>query len=165
MPKLNLRNTFILIGILCSAWLVYVLAALYFTNTPALPLVILQTYGLGVAAGVSLLGAWHNTRSAMRRVYAGLALLALCLGLGASMENLGYPVTGAASPNHALAQTVINQLPMGPRLQDQLGASLPAQTNPTGHANETWHLWSYALLILLALWQTCRKTPERRRFG
>ncbi|WP_018607784.1 hypothetical protein [Uliginosibacterium gangwonense] len=165
MPKLNLRNTFILICILCSAWLVYVLAALYFTNTPASPLVILQCYGLAVAVGATLLGAWHDTRSAMRRIYAGLALLALCMGLGATMENQGYPVTGAASPNHALAQTVIGTLPMASRLQTQLGASLPAQTSVAAPASERWRLWGDALLVLLALWQTCRKTPERRRFG
>lgn len=170
MPfKLNLRNTFILLFLLCAIWFAYAWIALHFGNPQHSMLDTLQYYGLAVAGGISLIAAWHNTRSVLRRGYAVVTLLALALSLGAAMENQGHALTQSPAPNRELAQTVAGHLPLAPQLHEQLGASLPTPQTPQmalpPAMDERWCLWFYALLMVLALWQICRKTPERRRFG
>jgi len=164
--KLSLRNTFFTVFVLSTALMVGIAASLRFNYLSDSPLLFLQCYGLAACCCIALTGAVHNSQGRTRRMYALLMLTAICLSIGAA-------VVQSRPERHvsfsASAARLGANLPFAAPLQrllmpvDQTQQEAGSQVAP--HESMPVVLFGYSALALFAFWQTCRKTPERRRFG
>lgn len=161
--KLTIRNVFLVASALCAIWVIGMLLWLHFANQISTPHTVLQYYGLAVCSVAALAGAIHNSPGLIRRIYALLMLLAIGLSLAVTM----LPSQPDAS-SVGRAENLIQQLPFAEHLARLLAVNQHAAVadNPTNApGNSPVEIIGYFALAIFAVWQVCRKTPERRRFG
>lgn len=164
--KLTLRNAFVLAFALSFIGLIGAFVLLRWHDTPTSPTSVLQWYGLAACALAALLGAIHDSRGFARRLYAVLMLAAICLSLSSVVSLLMTEKGMEPTPS---ASFLVTHLPFAAHLEEALFGNrvAPSTSDTAADASPESSIWLFgdACLALLALWQTCRKTPERRRFG
>lgn len=129
---------------------------------------VLQRYLCVLCGLLALLGALHDSRGTMRRIYAGAILVTATLGSGIALLQIRLMTTPNAPLCGPALQDLMENLPFSHSLPmlfraagDCAGAAHPMLGLPLAE----WALICFVLGMLLSLWQTLRRTPERRRFS
>lgn len=167
--KFSLRFVFLALFAYCAGLISVGLVLQHIKGIEPCPLCILQRYGFVAAGLFALIGGLHNTQGFMRRVYALLSFIAACAGGGVSIRQIWLqhnpPSTSVCGPD---LQYMLSNFPLSdalPMLFRGAGDCSTVEWTFLSLSIAQWALINFSLIALVCLWQTFRRTPERRRFS
>lgn len=167
--KYSLRFVFSSLCGACAGLIVIALILQHLKGIEPCPLCILQRYAFVGCGLFALLGALHNSQGFMRRLYACAIFATSLAGGGVSLRQIWLqhnpPLNTVCGPD---LQYMIGHFPLShalPMLFQGTGDCSKVDWTLLGFSIAEWALLGFALIALLSLWQTLRRTPERRRFS
>lgn len=162
------RLAFVAIFVFCAGLIGFGLILQHLEGIEPCPLCIIQRYGFVACGILALVAALHDPQTAVRRVYAGLVLMAAVAGGSVSVRQVWLqhypPDTSVCGPD---LQYMLQSFP--------LSDSLPMLFRGDGDCSKVdwtflslsiaeWALISFTLISVVSLWQFWRRIPEGLRF-
>lgn len=167
--KYSLRFVFYSLFGGCLGLIVLALILQHVEGIEPCPLCILQRYAFVLCGLLALLGGLHNSQGFMRRLYAFATFASSIAGGGVSIRQIWLqhnpPVSTVCGPD---LQYLIGHFPLShalPMLFQGAGDCSKVDWTLLGLSIAEWALLGFALIAMISLWQTLRRTPERRRFS
>jgi disulfide bond formation protein DsbB len=164
-----LRLVFLVFFAWCTGLIGFGLILQHFEHIEPCPMCIMQRYAFVGIGLLGLLAAIHNSSGLMRRLYAFLILASSVAGGSVSVRQIWLqhnpPTETVCGPDLAY---MLNNFPLGdafPMIFSGSGDCSKVDWTFLGFSIAEWALLNFILIGLIALWQTTRRTPERRRFG